>query len=65
MEGLWRERLALPQLQAALGNETDLSYNLANQNTGVSFAATGSTGTGHATFANTYLYVGGPKTEET
>ena len=48
----------------ALSNETDISFNLANQNTGLSFAATGETGTGHATFTNTYLYVGGPKTEE-
>ncbi|HLJ54175.1 MAG TPA: DUF6531 domain-containing protein, partial [Chthonomonadaceae bacterium] len=49
----------------AVGNETDLSYNLANQNTTITFAATGSTGTGHATFNNVYLYAGGPKTEET
>ena len=43
----------------ALGHETDLAYNLANQNSAIQFAATGETGAGRATFNNSYLYVGG------
>lgn len=46
----------------ALGNETDFNYNSANQQTVLTFAATGETGTGRAQLLNTYLYPGGPKT---
>jgi len=49
----------------ALGNETDTSYNLANQELATTLPATGQTGTGHGLSTNTYLYVGGPMTVTT
>ncbi|MGH7749512.1 MAG: hypothetical protein ACREQ5_32815, partial [Candidatus Dormibacteria bacterium] len=49
----------------ALGNETDWSFNLADQTTQVTYPATGQTGTGRAYTANTYLYTGGPLTTVT
>ena len=44
----------------ALGNETDQTYNLANQPWVTTLPATDQTGTGHSTRANTYPYTGGP-----
>ena len=50
------------QIQAVdeIGYETDWTFNLADQPLTIEFPATGQTGTGHATFGNTYLYAGGP-----
>ena len=49
----------------ALGNETDFAYNLVNQGTSATFAATGTTGTGRAQVVNTFLYPNGPQTAMT
>jgi len=49
----------------ALGNETDISYNLANQPLTTTAPATGQTGNGRATQTNNYLYVGGPLANST
>ncbi len=46
----------------ALGNTTDISYNIADQPTQAQFPATGQTGVGRGKVVNTYLYVGGPAT---
>ncbi len=46
----------------ALGNELDVTYDLANQPTSEQFPATGQTGTGRTTEEWGYDYVGGPKT---
>jgi len=48
-----------------LGNETDYTYNLADQQTSVIFPATGQTGTGRGHIDTSYLYVGGPPTTST
>lgn len=44
----------------ALGNETDTSYNIADQPLTTTFPATGQTGSGQAAQTNNYLYIGGP-----
>jgi len=44
----------------ALGNETDETYNLANQPVQTAFPATGQQGTGRSSSLSTYLYPGGP-----
>ncbi len=49
----------------ALGNETDMAYNIANQLATITFPAAGMTGTGRASLVNTYLYPGAEKTAET
>jgi RHS repeat-associated protein len=49
----------------ALGNETDTTYNLADQPVQVTFPATGQTGPGHAIQVYSYLYPGGPLTATT
>ena len=46
----------------ALGNETNVSYNLIGQTDTITLPATGQTGTGRAHKVNGYLYVGGPLT---
>lgn len=43
-----------------VGNETDRAYNIADQRTQVVLPATGQTGAGHTTEAETYLYAAGP-----
>jgi RHS repeat-associated protein len=48
----------------ALGNEIDLSYNLADQLVQITFPATGQTGAGHSAIVYSYLYVGGSQTAE-
>ncbi|HLI49207.1 MAG TPA: cysteine peptidase family C39 domain-containing protein, partial [Chthonomonas sp.] len=48
----------------ALGNETDISYNLADQLVQILFPASGMTGSGRASLVNVYLYVGGLKSAE-
>jgi RHS repeat-associated protein len=45
----------------ALGNETDFSYNLADQRIEALFPATGQTGNGRASEIANFLYVGGPE----
>lgn len=57
-------RANLTSILDASGNETDLMYDIANLNTGISFAATGSTGTGHIVLTKAYLYPTGPMTLE-
>ena len=52
----------LTQIIDALGHETDVTYNLANQGIVVNFAATGESGTGRDHVTNTFLYPGGPQT---
>lgn len=49
----------------ALGNETDVSYNLVGQLLTRTFPATGQTGSGNNQSTNAYLYVGGPLTSTT
>jgi YD repeat-containing protein len=49
----------------ALGNETDTTYNLADQPLQVTYPATAQTGTGRAARIYSYLYPGGPMTAET
>jgi RHS repeat-associated protein len=49
----------------ALGNETDFSYNLADQLLTTTYPATGQTGSGNSHSTNAYLYVGGPLTSTT
>ena len=44
----------------ALGNETDMSFNLANQPVQTTFPATGQQGPSHAFALNAYLYPDGP-----
>jgi YD repeat-containing protein len=46
----------------ALGNTTDIAYNLADQPTDIWAPATGQTGSGRTHTQATYLYVGGPVT---
>src|SRR5262249_2853812 len=47
----------------ALGNEADITYNLADQPLQTTYPATAQTGAGHSTTLNTYLYAGGPVTQ--
>jgi RHS repeat-associated protein len=49
----------------AIGNETDQSYNIANQALQDTFPKTGQQGTGNGYQVNTYLYPGGPITATT
>ena len=44
----------------AIGNETDVSYNIANQPVQTTFPATGQQGPGRSNSLNAYLYPGGP-----
>jgi RHS repeat-associated protein len=44
----------------ALGNETDLTYNIVNDGVATVFPATGESGNGRGYSASTYLYPGGP-----
>jgi len=46
----------------ALGDMTDISYNLVDQPTDVYAPATGQTGSGRTHLNANYLYVGGPQT---
>ncbi len=46
----------------ALGNETDFTYNIADQPLQTNLPATGQQGGGHSSSLNAYLYTGGPLT---
>jgi len=46
----------------ALSNETDMTFNIANQELQTSFPTTGQQGSGHSNSLNAYLYPGGPQT---
>ncbi len=46
----------------ALGNETDTTYNIANEPISIVYPATGQSGSGHSETVYTYLYPGGPPT---
>jgi RHS repeat-associated protein len=58
----WDARGNLVSRTDALGNEVDLTYNLADQLTSVTYPATGQTGAGRAKNVYAYLYTGGPLT---
>lgn len=56
----YNDRGTTQSVKDHLGNETTLTYNLADQALTSVLPATGNTGTGHAYTQTDYLYVGGP-----